>query len=102
MYKSLACYSSYSNVYYVDKPAGYEFAAYPNPNQGTLSIEIAYEIADALLYLFDLKGKLLDSVEIKNSSRRMDWDISRFPAGIYVLRLISDGISQEKTIRKSL
>jgi hypothetical protein len=102
MYKSLACYSSYSNVYYVDKPAGYEFAAYPNPNQGTLSIEISYEIADALLYLFDLKGKLLDSVEIKNSSRRMDWDISRFPAGIYVLRLISDGISQEKTIRKSL
>jgi hypothetical protein len=102
MYKSLACYSSYSNVYYVDNPASYEFAAYPNPNQGTLSIEIAYEIADALLYLFDLKGKLLDSVEIKNSSRRMDWDISRFPAGIYVLRLISDGISQEKTIRKSL
>jgi hypothetical protein len=102
MYKSLACYSSYSNVYYVDKPAGYEFAAYPNPNQGTLSIEISYEIADALLYLFDLKGKLLDSVEIKNSSRRMDWDISRFPAGTYVLRLISDGISQEKTIRKSL
>jgi hypothetical protein len=52
--------------------------------------------------LFDLKGKLLDSMEIKNSGRKMDWDISRFPAGTYVLKLISDGISQEKTIRKSL
>ena len=102
MYKSLACYSGYSNVYYVDNPATYEFAVYPNPNQGKLSIEIAYEIADAELHLFDLKGKLLDSIEIKSSSRRMDWDISRFPAGTYVIRLISDGISQEKTIRKSL
>ena len=102
MYKSLACYSGYSNVYFIDNPATYEFAVYPNPNQGKLSIEIAYEIADAELHLFDLKGKLLDSIEIKSSSRRMDWDISRFPAGTYVIRLISDGISQEKTIRKSL
>ena len=102
LYKSLTCFSPYSNVYYVDNPATYEFAAYPNPNQGILSIEIVYETIDAELYLFDLKGKLLDSSEIKNSSRRMDWDISRFPAGTYVLRLISDGVSQEKTIRKSL
>jgi hypothetical protein len=102
MHKSLSCFSPYSNVYYVDQPASYEFAAYPNPNQGILSIEIAYETTDAELYLFDLKGKLLDSTEIENSSRRMDWDISRFPAGTYVIRLISDGISQEKTIRKSL
>jgi hypothetical protein len=39
---------------------------------------------------------------MKNSSRRMDWDISQFPAGTYILKLISEGISQEKTIRKSL
>jgi hypothetical protein len=102
MHKSLACFSTYSNVIYIDSPPTYEFSLYPNPNQGILSIEIAYEISDAQIYLFDLKGKLLDSTEIKNSSRRMDWDISRFPAGMYVLRLISDGISQEKTIRKSL
>lgn len=102
MHKSLSCFSPYSNVYYVDQPASYEFAAYPNPNQGILSIEIAYEITDAEVHLFDLKGKLLDSMKIKSSSRRIDWDISRFPAGTYVLRLVSDGVSQEKTIRKSL
>ena len=102
MYKSLACFSGYSNVYYVDKPVSYEFSAYPNPNQGILSFEIAYETDNAQVQLFDLKGKLLDSTEIKNSSRRMDWDISRFPAGTYVIRLVSYGISQEKTIRKSL
>lgn len=102
MYQSLTCFSPYSNVIYVDNPPRYEFALYPNPNQGILAIEIAYETKEAQIYLFDLKGKLLDSTEIKNSSRRMDWDISRFPAGIYVFRLISDGISQEKTIRKSL
>ena len=102
MYQSLACFSPYSNVIYVDNPPTYEFSLYPNPNQGILAIEIAYETKEAQIYLFDLKGKLLDSAEIKNSSRRMDWDISRFPAGMYVLRLISDGISQEKTIRKSL
>ena len=102
MYKSLACFSPYSTVYYVDKPATYEFAAYPNPNQGVLFIEIAYETENAQLYIFDLKGKLIDAAEIKNSSRRMDWDISHLPAGTYVLRLISDGVSQEKTIRKSL
>ena len=89
-------------MYYVDKPATYEFAVYPNPNHGELSIEIAYELSDAEVHLFDLKGKLLDSMKIKSSSRRIDWDISRFPAGTYVVRLISDGVSQEKTIRKSL
>jgi hypothetical protein len=86
----------------VDKPASYEFAVFPNPNQGKISIEIAYEITDAELYLFDLKGKLLDALKIKSSSQRIDWDISQFPAGTYILRLISDDISQEKTIRKSL
>lgn len=101
-YPTRECFSGYSNVIYVDQPPTYEFVAYPNPNKGILSIEIAYETEKAILYLFDLKGKLLDSAEIKNSSRMMNWDISRFPAGTYVLKLISDGISQEKTIRKSL
>jgi hypothetical protein len=101
-YPTRECFSNYSNVYYVDQPPSYEFAAYPNPNNGFLSIEIAYETEQAIIQLYDLKGKLLDSSEIKNSSRKMNWDISRFPAGTYVLKLISDGISQEKTIRKSL
>ena len=101
-YPTRECFSNYSNVYYVDQPPSYEFAAYPNPNKGFLSIEIAYETEQAIIQLYDLKGKLLDSSEIKNSSRKMIWDISRFPAGTYVLKLISDGISQEKTIRKSL
>ncbi|MFD3407073.1 T9SS type A sorting domain-containing protein [Aquirufa sp. HETE-83D] len=102
LYKSLSCFSAYSNVFYVDRPATYEFAVYPNPSPGIFSIEIAYETEAAQIQLYDIKGKLIDSTTIKNSSRRMDWDISRFPAGTYVLRLISDGISQEKTIRKSL
>jgi hypothetical protein len=101
MYKSLNCYSPFSNVYYVEQPATYEFTTYPNPLSGILTIEIAYEIENALLYLFDLKGELVASTEIKNSSRIMNWDISRFPAGTYILKLLSDGVSQEKTIRKS-
>lgn len=102
LYKSLTCYSSFSNVYFVEAPFAYEFTAYPNPTNGRLSIEIAYEAENAKLLLFDLAGTQLDGIEIKNSSRRMDWDISRFPAGTYVLRVIADGISQEKTIRKYL
>ncbi|MFL0297297.1 T9SS type A sorting domain-containing protein [Aquirufa novilacunae] len=99
-HKSLSCYSPYSNVYYVDTPPTYEFTVYPNPTKGLFSIEIAYETDDALLQLVDLKGQLLYSKQIKNSSRKMDFDISPFSAGTYVIRLISDGISQEKTIRK--
>jgi len=100
MYKSLSCYSPYSKVYFVEQPATYEFTTYPNPLSGILTIEIAYDIDNALLYLFDLKGELVASTEIKNSSRIMNWDISRFPAGTYILKLLSDGVSQEKTIRK--
>jgi hypothetical protein len=99
-HKNLSCYSPYSNVYYVDAPPTYEFTVYPNPTKGLFSIEIAYETDDAILQLVDLKGQLLDSKQIKNSSRKMDFDISPFSAGTYVIRLISDGISQEKTIRK--
>jgi hypothetical protein len=100
LYKSLSCYSPYSKVYFVEQPATYEFTIYPNPLSGILTIEIAYDIDNATLYLFDLKGELIASTEIKNSSRIMNWDISRFPAGTYILKLLSDGISQEKTIRK--
>jgi hypothetical protein len=99
-HKSLVCYSPYSNVYFVDRPPTYEFTVYPNPTKGLFSIEIAYETDDALLQLVDLKGQLLDSKQIKNSSKKMDFDISPFSTGTYVIRLISDGISQEKTIRK--
>ena len=102
MHKNLACYSPYSNVYFVDIPANYEFTAYPNPTNRMLTIEIAYDTENAMLYLYDLKGEMLDATEIKNSSRILNWDISRFPTGTYILKLISDGISQEKTIRKFL
>jgi hypothetical protein len=102
MHKNLACYSPYSNVYLVERPAVYEFTAYPNPTNRMLTIEIAYDTENAMLYLFDLKGEMLDATEIKNSSRILNWDISRFPTGTYILKLISDGISQEKTIRKFL
>ena len=100
-YKNLSCFSGYSNVYYVDAPPTYEFATYPNPSTGILYIEIAYETENAVLQIYDVKGKLLDSTEVKNSSRRIEWNISHLSAGTYILKLISDGISQEKTIRKS-
>lgn len=99
-YKNLVCFSGYSNVFQVDNPPTYEFSAYPNPSSGNLSIEIAYETENVLLQLFDLKGNLQESTIIQNSSRKMDWNISYLPAGTYVLKVISEGISQEKTIRK--
>jgi hypothetical protein len=85
----------------VDAPPTYEFTVYPNPTKGIFSIEIAYETDDAFMQLVDLKGQVMKESQIKNSSRKVDFDISPFSAGTYVIRLISDGISQEKTIRKS-
>ncbi len=102
LYKSLACFSNYSNVIYSDNPPSYEFTTYPNPTTGRISIEIAYETENSKLVLFDLKGKQLDQMEVENSSRKIDWDLSHIPAGTYVIKLIADGISQERTIRKFL
>ena len=74
---------------------------YPNPTQGQLLVEIqGYEKeTNTALYLFDLSGKLLISKKPANSS--MPLDLSGYPLGTYVLKImLGDKTSEWKIIKE--
>lgn len=74
---------------------------YPNPTQGILKIEISdYEYTDICeLSLFSLSGQQIFSGTTTSSTT--DIDISDQPNGIYIMRIVLNGIeSSWKIIKK--
>lgn len=72
---------------------------YPNPNNGRFQIELKGSGGDDLveLYVYDNKGILITS---QNFVETVDVDISNYPAGAYLLRIIRDkGESSEIVVK---
>jgi hypothetical protein len=69
----------------------------PNPTHGQLLVEIqGYEKeTNTALYLFDLSGKQLISKSLANSS--MSLDLSGYPPGIYVMKILLGNKTSEWT-----
>lgn len=75
-------------------------AVYPNPNKGTFVMEMVSNDCDeqsAIYQIFDNKGVLI------KTDRLLDYqviDISNIPAGVYLLRIVSDGATYAKQLIK--
>ena len=66
-----------------------DFIVYPNPSNGRFRVELKSNENDALAdaYVYDNKGVLLS---IRKFTGNMDVDISDYPAGTYLLRIIKN------------
>jgi len=70
---------------------------YPNPSPGIVNVSIPDNVKVLKSALFDMSGKKMDNVELKNNSL----DISLLPKGVYLLKIeTSKGILTKKIIRK--
>ncbi len=76
---------------------------FPNPASEEISVVVGGNSTVALVSLFNLRGVLLDENEIMINpiSRISKIDISSYPAGIYLVRVISeDGIENFKLLKR--
>ena len=74
-----------------DVEADDAFTVSPNPTRGTVMVELRQAERDARLQLLDLQGRLLEEWPV--TSDRLTVDISRHPAGSYLLKLTTPSAS---------
>jgi hypothetical protein len=79
-------------------PEDYEFLdkVYPNPATDELNVELQ-EQADVTYYISDITGKSLTKGEFKEVDNKID--VSKLPAGIYVLTLLSADNKKEESVK---
>lgn len=64
------------------------FAAYPNP--ATYSVTVPYHMnsdKDADLMVYDVTGKLVETVRLTSGSSKVEINVTAYPKGIYVYRV---------------
>ena len=75
-----------------------QFVAYPNPNEGTVTIE-QFNLGKKLPYdIIDLTGRVLMSGTLENQKSTLD--LNSLPLGMYLLRVQSNPISVLKLLKK--
>ena len=62
---------------------------YPNPVEDVLTLEIfdTFGEEDVVLEVFSVSGKKVATVDVGADQRRLQLDVSTYPAGVYLLRL---------------
>ena len=64
------------------------FSVYPNPAQSSINIEINSDTNDeAILYLHSSTGNLLKSKCIESNAATIEWDLTEYAAGLYLITL---------------
>jgi hypothetical protein len=75
-----------------------QFVAYPNPNDGIVTIE-QFKLGNKLPYdIIDLTGRVLMSGILENQKSTLD--LNSLPTGLYLLRVQSSPISVMKLLKK--
>jgi len=75
------------------------YAVYPNPAHKYVSIRMDNEHTNVTLKVIDITGKIL-MVEEMDRLTKIDLDISRFKAGMYLINIHSDQLQSVARIIK--
>lgn len=72
---------------------------FPNPTKGLLQVELPYvENLNATIRVFGMQGSLIREVKVKDFTTNID--LSRYPNGVYILKISIDELSSEWRIIK--
>jgi PKD repeat protein len=75
-----------------DLPGQVIATIFPNPTSGDMTLEFGKALeSDAQLSIMDLTGRLLQTVAVEAGQTRQSLSINNSPAGIYLLRVTSEG-----------
>lgn len=75
-----------------------ELTAYPNPTNGTVTINIPNNLVGGTLFLVDMFGQILKQTKISNSQMKLD--ISTYKTGIYAVYAVFNGNTKTVKITK--
>ncbi len=74
---------------------------YPNPASGIVNISLANIYDNQNVEIYDITGRLINKLELKNNSTTQQIDISSLNQGIYLVKVIQGNNSySEKLIVK--
>lgn len=59
------------------------FTLYPNPASHTVHCKIQGDIADGEMVIYDMTGRVMDRVNIRQGTKAFQVEVSEYPAGIY-------------------
>ena len=78
----------------------FSFIVYPNPTHDIINVKLTGLHSVSSLMLFDVIGKLLinDTIGVSGSETTKQYDLSRYPRGMYLLTLVNEGKSHTKKI----
>jgi len=83
----------------MDELGGHEIKIYPNPTKGALKIEIpGLEGTNARLVVFNNQGKQV--IDKKTSGMVTHLNLSRYPSGMYILKILVGREASEWKILK--
>jgi len=66
------------------------FKAYPVPAQNSLNLSFNELKSAAIVYVYDMEGRLMLSKTINSNSRNAQLELSQIPAGIYHVLLMNN------------
>ncbi len=82
-------------------PISENLNVYPNPSNGKIFIKSNKNIQGGTLMVYNSQGNLVFKSTISDTEKTLSYDLSGYPHGIYVLRIIGGNfIANEKMIIK--
>ena len=88
----------------------YDFKLYPNPTKDIVNVQFTVhniQLSDVEIQIFDMYGKLLDVVKVRNTdvmntSAETQIDLSQYTNGVYLIKAIADGnmLAVRKVVKK--
>lgn len=72
---------------------------FPNPANTKVSLEWSHAIdSDAKLFLRDIQGRVLKSIEISAGQKSVDLDLKEIPKGNYIVQVSGDGFRMQSKL----
>ena len=73
-------------------------SVYPNPAQGSFTLDLGHTMKDVQVNVIDTKGKVVYQRLYSGEHNKMLIDLSDYPAGIYMLRVQSGDIHIDRKV----
>ena len=95
------CNSSGGRTAFVgeEESHGVEMNVYPNPSRGNISVQVNHLDAKAELTITNGRGLVVERRNISASSQQLNFDLKKYGAGIYMVKLVNgDEIKTTKVL----
>lgn len=75
---------------------------YPNPAKGKTVIVVEFSTPEAVLNIYNVLGKLIESKVLSSDQKRITLDVSDYKEGIYLYSIEADGqkVTKRMTVSK--